>query len=228
MKILVTAGHTREMIDRVRSLENIFSGKTGTAIAEAFARAGHEVVLFTSSPELVDRTIGIDVSRFKSFDELETLMRQEIAQGGYDVIVHSAAVGDYKPTGRQFTIVDPDAAIPIFTELPPRGKIPSGHTRLLIELEPTIKLIDLIRGPLGFQGFLVKFKLQVDNDAGEPMSDEELIAIASRSREHSDADLIVANCLAWARDRAIIIGRDNVPEHVSREEIAHAIMRRIV
>lgn len=227
MKVLVTAGHTREMIDRVRSLENIFSGRTGTGIAQTFADAGHEVVLLTSAPHLVAEPASMIVYRYKSFDDLERMMRDEIGTRPYDVVVHSAAVGDYKPTGRQFTTSGESLGSEVFKELPPRGKIPSGHRRLLIELEPTIKLIDLIREPLGFRGFLVKFKLQVDNESGEPMSDEELIAIASRSRDHSDADLIVANCLDWADARAIVIGRDNVPEHVNRQEIAHAIMRRI-
>jgi len=37
---------------------------------------------------------------------------------------------------------------------------------------------------------------------------------------------IVTNCLDWARKRTIVIGRDNVPEHVTRNQIAEAIIRR--
>ncbi len=232
MKVLVTAGRTLAMIDQVRTLENIFRGRTGTDIACTFSSLGHEVTLLTSEPGLVSlggtRPLHC-VRAFRTFDDLEAQMRLEISEEPYDLIIHSAAVSDYKFIGGLFTR-DADGSCEdevLVTRIPTRGKIPSGCGRLLIELEPTIKLIDLIRGPLGFTGNLVKFKLQVDNAAGEPMSDDELIEIAQRSREHSDADLIVANCLAWARDRAIVLGRDGAPEHVSRRDIATAIHRRV-
>lgn len=45
LRVLVTAGPTRERIDPVRFLTNDSSGRMGFAIAEAAARAGHDVVL---------------------------------------------------------------------------------------------------------------------------------------------------------------------------------------
>ena len=53
MKILVTAGNTQTVIDRVRCITNVFSGRTGAQIAaEAFER-GHAVTLVTSHPEVL-------------------------------------------------------------------------------------------------------------------------------------------------------------------------------
>ena len=69
------------------------------------------------------------------------------------------------------------------------GKIGSSHDRLILELVPTEKLVDLIRNPWGFTGTLVKFKLQVG------LTDDELLAIARKSMADSHADFIVANCL---------------------------------
>ena len=76
------------------------------------------------------------------------------------------------------------------------SKIGSDHNELFLKLVPTAKIIDKIRDPWGFEGTLVKFKLQVG------MSDQELLRIAGESREHSLADYIVANCLEWCAERA--------------------------
>ena len=46
MRVLVTAGPTREALDPVRYLTNRSSGKMGYAMADAFARAGHQVFVF--------------------------------------------------------------------------------------------------------------------------------------------------------------------------------------
>ncbi|HEY2908611.1 MAG TPA: phosphopantothenoylcysteine decarboxylase, partial [Gemmataceae bacterium] len=51
MNILVTAGNTQAPVDRVRCLTNIFSGRTGAAIALAAWTRGHTVTLATSHPE---------------------------------------------------------------------------------------------------------------------------------------------------------------------------------
>ena len=47
MKLLITAGPTREPIDPVRYLSNRSSGKMGYALAEAAAARGHEVTLIS-------------------------------------------------------------------------------------------------------------------------------------------------------------------------------------
>jgi len=231
MNILVTAGHTRAMIDQVRTLENIFHGRTGCTLASQLALAGHKVVLLASDPKQLPGNAcdkNIEVCPFRSFDDLEGTMREMITYRKFDVIIHSSAVADYKPTGRTF-VYNPEETgedgLPKLKLLPARGKIPSGYTRLLPELEPTIKLVDLIREPLGFKGILVKFKLQVDAQDGQPMTDEELIKIATNSREHSDADVIVANCLAWADTHAIVIGRDNVPNKILRSQLFGTLAR---
>lgn len=230
MNVLITAGRTCTMLDRVRKLDNIFAGRTGTTLALDFYAARHQVTLLTSSPHLVPVHFArlIRVRAYRTFADLRRLMEEEICSGAYDVVIHSGAVGDYEATGRTFEVVgNVDSDDPCVRRLPARGKIPSGHSRLMFEVRPTEKLVDLVRQPWGFNGVLVKFKLQVDNERGDPMSDEELIEIASRSRAHSDADYIVANCLVWARERAIIIGRDGNVEHVLRDGIADALLARV-
>jgi hypothetical protein len=77
--------------------------------------------------------------------------------------------------------------------------------------------VDLIRSPWGFKGVLVKFKLQVG------MGDDELIAVATRSREQSKADIIVANCLEWSTERAFIIDEPNVAQRVHRRSLPNVL-----
>ena len=59
MKILITAGPTREPIDPVRFLTNRSSGKMGYTLAGAFIHEGHSVLLL-SGPTHLDVPEGAD------------------------------------------------------------------------------------------------------------------------------------------------------------------------
>ena len=96
MRLLITAGPTREPIDAVRFISNRSSGRMGVALADAAAEAGHEVTLLLGPvlvmAQLRDR---VRVERFSSSDELQALLEQEFP--GCDALVMAAAVADYKP-----------------------------------------------------------------------------------------------------------------------------------
>jgi len=214
VKVLITAGSTEVPIDKVRSIGNIFKGKTGQSIAEYFQYHREDVTLLTSA-RIEPEKLRINMShnpiyciRFRTFDELSALMQKEIQTGDYDVIIHSAAVSDYyvsnvlvpSPVSGNLSVVDANR------------KISSSHSKLFLELSPTPKLIDMIREPWGFKGCLVKFKLQVG------ISDHELLEIARKSMDASQANFIVANCLEWSREYAYILDADhkNSYEKVTR------------
>lgn len=215
MRVLVTAGSTEVPIDRVRSIGNVFKGKTGAAIAKYFGFRNPDVTLLTSAEREIDGTNLFEFLKYRTFDDLLEIMEHEITTGGYDVIVHSAAVSDYS-VSRVLIPSDAGDLEPIDKE----GKVSSSHKRLYLELTPTIKLVDQIREPWGFKGKLVKFKLQVG------ISDEELITIAKKSMDASRADFIVANCLEWCRERAYIIGPD-LCESISRQELPAALYGKL-
>jgi phosphopantothenate-cysteine ligase/phosphopantothenoylcysteine decarboxylase/phosphopantothenate--cysteine ligase len=141
------------------------------------------------------------------------MMEEELAVPRYDVVIHSAAVSDYYVEGTYNAALE---------KLDSSEKICSDHEELYLKLTPTPKIIDQIRDVWGFKGTLVKFKLQVG------MSDEELIGIAEASRIHSKADLIVANCLEWCRERAIIIGEDGLVLETTREALPRMLYQIIV
>lgn len=234
MKVLITAGNTMTMIDDVRGITNIFRGKTGHRIADQMRDAGHEVTLLTSSPDMVPSHLNFDalsegsltVISYRTFDELLTKMEYAVKNGGFDLIVHSAAVSDYKVVASYVPCESDEAPYfglerVVIKLLKMVGKISSSHKRLFLELVPTEKIVDKIRRDWGFRGFLVKFKLQVG------ISDGALIDIARKSRAQSDANMIIANCREWAKERAYVIARDDVAHAVKREDIAGAILRRM-
>lgn len=80
------------------------------------------------------------------------------------------------------------------------------------------KLVDQIREPWNFAGVLVKFKLEVDK------TDEELLAIAERSRRHSRADLMVANTLEGAADWAYVGPTEHGYLKIPRRDLAERLM----
>src|SRR5437773_9221693 len=103
MRILITAGNTQAPIDRVRCLTNIFTGRTGAGIAACAHDRGHDVTLLTSHPEVViEQRPQQPLSgarwrpyRYSTFDDLQTLLSGEVQGGGYDAVIHCAAVSDY-------------------------------------------------------------------------------------------------------------------------------------
>ena len=92
-RFLVTAGNTREMIDRVRDWGNIFTGNTGYSIAKAMAGLG-QVDLLTSNRAHVAQAAAdqIAASAFSSHAELKGALDALLTRQKYDAIFMTAAV----------------------------------------------------------------------------------------------------------------------------------------
>jgi phosphopantothenoylcysteine decarboxylase / phosphopantothenate---cysteine ligase len=116
VKILVTAGPTREPIDPVRYLSNRSSGKMGYAIAEAALESGEDVTLI-SGPVSLPAPEGARIIRVVTSDQMHQAVHQHL--DGCDVLIMCAAVADYKPV----------KASP--------HKIKKGAAALILELIPT-------------------------------------------------------------------------------------------
>ena len=97
MRVLVTAGPTREYLDDVRFLSNASSGKMGFACAAAAAKAGHEVTLVTGPVALPDPK-GVRTIRVVSAAEMHRAVMK--AYPKIDAAIATAAVGDYRPAER--------------------------------------------------------------------------------------------------------------------------------
>lgn len=204
-KILITAGSTWVALDKVRVITNIFRGNLGYKIAETASRAGAKVTLLLGAgidPKST-KDYNINVVRFKYFDELNELVKSNLKNNSFDIMINSAAISDYTP------------------ENPFDGKVKSGKNRLIIKLKPTIKIIDYVKKIVP-NIFLVKFKLEVG------VTDKELINIAYKSMQHSKADLIVANKYdeKFKDHSAYIIDKEkNIRKCNGKKEIAEDLLK---
>ncbi len=93
VRVLVTAGGTREPIDPVRYVGNRSSGKQGHALAEEAAARGAHVMLVTTSDQATSSSI--DVVRVETASEMEHAVLARVDAS--DVVVMAAAVADFRP-----------------------------------------------------------------------------------------------------------------------------------
>jgi phosphopantothenoylcysteine decarboxylase/phosphopantothenate--cysteine ligase len=142
MRVLVTAGPTREALDPVRYLTNRSSGKMGYAMADAFARAGHHVLLI-SGPTVLDIPEGVDFLPIETAEEMFEAVKRHI--GRTDAAVFAAAVADYRPA----VICD--------------QKIKKTGETLTLELVRTPDILGSVRGEFGFTGTLVGFAAETQD-----------------------------------------------------------------
>jgi phosphopantothenoylcysteine decarboxylase/phosphopantothenate--cysteine ligase len=94
LRVLVTAGGTREPIDAVRYIGNRSSGRMGFAVAEEAAALGAEVVVVAANVELA-RSARIRYVDVSTAAELQAACEAEF--DGCDVLVMAAAVVDFRP-----------------------------------------------------------------------------------------------------------------------------------
>lgn len=93
LRVLVTAGGTREPIDSVRFVGNRSSGKMGAAVAREARRLGAGVDVIAANVEIVEP--GVGWFPVETVDELREKV-MELAEEA-DVLVMAAAVSDFKP-----------------------------------------------------------------------------------------------------------------------------------
>jgi phosphopantothenoylcysteine decarboxylase/phosphopantothenate--cysteine ligase len=94
LKVLITAGPTRERIDPVRFITNRSSGKMGFAVAEAAREAGAEVVL-VSGPVNVATPPGVRRVDVETAEQMMNAVNEHVADT--DIFIAAAAVSDYRP-----------------------------------------------------------------------------------------------------------------------------------
>jgi len=97
MRILITAGPTREYLDDVRFISNASSGKMGYAIAEAAVAAGHKVVL-VSGPTALPVPAGCEFHAVETTGQMRDACLRLFP--GCDGAIGVAAVCDYRPRER--------------------------------------------------------------------------------------------------------------------------------
>lgn len=94
MKILISAGPTREYLDPIRYISNPSTGKMGYTISEMALKAGYEVIL-VSGPVYLDPPKGVTLIKVEKAEDMKDKILQYMPQ--VEVLIMSAAVGDWRP-----------------------------------------------------------------------------------------------------------------------------------
>jgi phosphopantothenoylcysteine decarboxylase / phosphopantothenate---cysteine ligase len=164
LKVLVTAGGTREPIDSVRFIGNSSSGRMGFALAQAARDRGAEVTLLAANVALADPG-GVARHDLATAAELQQACEREFP--ACDVLLMAAAVADFRPR-EQAT-----------------GKIKkSGRTNLELELEPTADVLAGLSRHRREDQTLVGFAAE---------HGERAVELARRKLEQKGLDAIVVN-----------------------------------
>lgn len=94
LKVLISAGPTREPLDPVRYITNRSSGKMGYALANAALKAGAKVML-VSGPVTLAAPVNADVVSVETAAQMYAAVIAKAAE--YDIYIGAAAVADYSP-----------------------------------------------------------------------------------------------------------------------------------
>ncbi len=216
VRVVVSAGGTREPIDPVRFLGNRSSGRQGVALAAEAAARGAEVTVVAanvSADVLADvRHPAIRVVAVGAAAELAEVMKREALEA--DVVVMAAAVADYRPVQVSDRKLTKEA-----------GGVPTIE---LVENEDIVAALAAARR----SGQLV-----VAFAAETPEDEAELLARARGKQQRKGVDLLVVNEVGWERgferaENAVrILGPGGVDAGVasgSKRAVASAIWDAIV
>lgn len=221
-RVLITGGPTNEYIDEVMKITNMSSGKLAVELAQHFVPAGYPVTLLLTrgiKHPILDHLAhcsNFTLMRFETTDELMRRIEECASNAQYDIIIHSAAVADYKPafsfrledmaaeitdfimnnqerlTNREmcekvFSILaDPDCKVRDDT------KISSVEPNLTVKLGLTPKIIASLR-ELFPNAFIAGFKLL------ENVPEYELVGAAMKQLKTCNTNMCFANDLAELR-----------------------------
>ena len=196
-KIMVTAGPTPVPIDGVRRIVNRFRGRLGAQVAEELIWRGADAELILGDGAWRPRS-PIPMTITRTYDEYrDTVVAR--CKAGMWAGVFSAGVADYRP------------------KVAVQGKIASGQSSYMLELEPTEKVIDMAMAA-DPRMHTVAFKYL------EGVSEEELIKVAAQRLDR--AGLVVATRGEDTRgtdQRALMVRSDGVTPIENKRAIAAAI-----
>jgi len=174
VRLLVTAGGTREALDPVRYLSNRSSGKQGFAIALAAAARGADVTLVAANTALVGPP-GVTVVPVTDAREMDAAVAELAPM--MDAVVMAAAVADFRPKGFTESKIKKSAAVPAPIELVTNPDI----------------LASLVAARTGSHPLLVGFAAETGDDHGSVL-DHGRAKLARKG-----CDLLVVNGVGAGR-----------------------------
>ena len=200
MRILITAGGTREYIDPVRFISNASSGRMGYALVRAALRAGHKVILITA-PTSQRLPGGAKVVEAETAARMFEAVKKNFEM--CDCLIMAAAVSDYTPARTAIT------------------KIKKSNKSLTLRLKPTADILKWAGKHKRKNQIVVGFALEDKNlrqNAGIKLKEKNLDMI------------IANTTAAIGSDRSTVQIRTSVSswikiENASKAVIANKIIR---
>ena len=208
LKVLVTAGPTREALDPVRYLTNHSTGKMGYAIAKAAAARGASVTL-VSGPVNLKKPPYMEVVDIVSAQDMFDAVTSRAPD--QDIIIKAAAVADYRPA----TVAE--------------DKIKKSGNDSDLSL-PLARTSDIL-------AWLGEHRVPGQFLCGFSMETRDMVANSKKKLEKKHIDLIAANNLKQAgagfgvdTNVLTLIAADGAKELplMSKEEAAHALLDEIM
>lgn len=206
VRVLVTAGPTREPLDPVRFITNRSSGKMGYALAEAARDMGAEVTL-VSGPVSLTPPKGVRLMPVETTEDLLETMRREAPR--QDIVIQAAAPADYKA----------ESVAPQKIKKQDGG----GLTLRLAETPDVARAVGQLRRP---EQYIVGFAAET----------EHLTENATGKLDRKNLDMIVANDVTrpgagFDVDTNIVTlitrkGMEEVPQ-MTKKDLARLILTRI-
>jgi len=190
LRVVVSAGGTREPLDPVRFIGNRSSGRQGVELALAAAARGAEVLLVAAHLE-VETPANLPRIEVGTTEELRAAMQEQAASA--DVVIMAAAVADYRP------------------ERVAEAKLKKAETGEALGIS-LVQNPDILRELVAARRpgqTIVGFAAETEPD------EERLLAIAAAKARRKGSDLLVVNRVGWhegfgaATDsRVAILGAD--------------------
>jgi phosphopantothenoylcysteine decarboxylase/phosphopantothenate--cysteine ligase len=207
LRVVVTAGPTREHLDPVRFLSNPSSGRMGYALARAAAMRGAQVLLISGPTELAPPA-GVEVRRVTSAEEMAAAALPEIPS--CQLFLAAAAVADQRPKERA----------------PQKVKKREGEESLVLVRTPDVLWSASAALSKGERPLLVGFAAETEN----------VVENARAKLSRKKLDLIAANDVAEAgsgfatdSNRLVLLDRTGHVvslEAMTKEDAAHALLDR--
>ncbi len=169
MRILITAGGTREYIDPVRFISNASSGRMGYALARAALKAGHKVTLITA-PSSLSVPEDVKVVRVETAAEMFEAVKKHFEK--CDCLIMAAAVADYTPCRKS------------------KVKIKKANEDLTIRLRPTVDILKWA-GKHKNESRVTSHERRII--VGFALEDRNLRKNAEQKLEEKKLDVIIAN-----------------------------------
>ena len=164
-KVIITAGACYEMIDDVRAITNLSSGKMGLALAFAYYLRGFDVTLISSAQNLPKSMENLEFLSFKSSaDLLEILKNKKLTKD--DLLVMAAAISDYIPAKKA------------------KGKIKKSGANLNLELKENIDILSSLKE---LKCKKIGFKMEMD--------EQSALSSAKNMLENKALDAVCLNVL---------------------------------